>query len=455
VRTYSTNFYIQSVTKCFWTLTFLVVTFASSSPAFAASSTIQDNLAQNRCFDIPGSSTAPSTRLEIWDCNGGANQQFTVNSSTHQITVYSGSTLMCLNAQGGSSANGTPVIIWPCNSQANEQWTYNSSLKTITGLNGACISIPNSNPAGGTFLQLETCNGSTNQKFNVAGSGPGVGTTTAGVPLPSGWSLGRADTFGTRGTVGTFAALHAKYYEAQYYNRAYGFDNNSGNPQGLVTIPNPAPINGEQGTYTHFENTIAFSSDHLTIQARGQSNNTIATGELVSPPLPSRNFCVEARYQISNVLYGWPAFWFYGDSPSHDSSEIDVEQPTPFNFSQGVNQVSLYNHPTAGSIAISNPAFTTQWMMYNSSLFNASTSPHYYTICYNDSTSTISRYIDGGLIYTAANWKWNSSLGGTGYGPNPSMILNLAVGGWWPGDTPTPSKFSSDLAVYSIEYYWP
>ena len=59
--------------------------------------------------------------------------------------------------------------------------------------------------------------------------------------------------------------LHAKYYEAQYYNR---------DSSGLVTIPNTV-INSEQETYSHFETVIAWASDHLTIQARGQSNGSI------------------------------------------------------------------------------------------------------------------------------------------------------------------------------------
>ena len=42
-------------------------------------------------------------------------------------------------------------------------------------------------------------------------------------------------------------------------------------------------------------------------------------------------------------------------------------------------------------------------------------STHYYTVCYNNNTSTITKRIDGGLIYTATNWKWS--------GPNPNTTI--------------------------------
>ena len=47
------------------------------------------------------------------------------------------------------------------------------------------------------------------------------------------------------------------------------------------------------------------------------------------------------------------------------------------------------------------------------------------------------------------------SLGGTGHGPDASAIVHLAVGGSWPGKTPTPSTFRADFELYSIEYYGP
>jgi hypothetical protein len=39
--------------------------------------------------------------------------------------------------------------------------------------------------------------------------------------------------------------------------------------------------------------------------------------------------------------------------------------------------------------------------------------------------------------------------------PDASTIVNLAVGGSWPGNTANPTSYSADLDLYSIEYYGP
>jgi len=267
--------------------------------------------------------------------------------------------------------------------------------------------------------------------------------TSGGVPVPAGWTRKRWDRFGTGAgsTVTSFAELHARYYEAMYYNR---------DASGLVKLPNVV-INSEQQTYSHFETAIAWSTDHLTIQARGRADGSITSGELVSVDT-TRSFCTEARYRIPNQAGSWPAFWFYGATAGGDKSEIDVEQPITPN--QGVTAVSLYNHPSQSNVVIADPAFTTKWMTWTKASFDASASPHTYTACYDDDASSIARYIDGSLIYTAT-FKWNESLGGTGKGPDVATIVNLAVGGSWPGDVANQSAFAADLDLYSLESYAP
>jgi hypothetical protein len=268
-------------------------------------------------------------------------------------------------------------------------------------------------------------------------------STAAGVPLPQGWSLQVEDRFGTAPTqnVTTMAQLHAKYYEGQFYNR---------DANGLVKVPNVV-INMEQETYEHFETVVVFAADHLTIQGRGHPDGSITSGELVSI-YRSRSFCVEGRYQIPSVDKSWPAFWWYGDADGNDKSEIDFEQPVTPN--QGVHDVSLHNHPTEGTVTILDSHFTTAYMTWSNPAFDASTAPHTYTACYDDGTGELTRYIDALAIYSDA-WKWNASIGGTGNGPDPATIVNLAVGGDWPGNVVDPASYSADLDLYSIGYYAP
>ena len=280
------------------------------------------------------------------------------------------------------------------------------------------------------------CNGSRGGSSASCLAPAGGATTAAGVPLPTGWILQQSDMFGADGNVTNYAQLHAEYCEGQFYNV-----DSSGC---LVRLPNVV-INNEQETYEHFETSVVFFTDHLEIQGRGQPSGVIQSAEMVAKYTPL-NFCVEARYQIPATLGSWPAFWVYGSTNQNTSSEIDVEQPVTLNGTQGVYDVSLFNHPTEGTIAIENLDFTTQHMTYYSwSDFSAA--PHYYTVCYNNSAGTITKWIDGGLIYTATNWYWS--------GPNPNTIINLAVGGVWPSDLSNPSTYVGNLDIYSIEYYAP
>ncbi len=57
--------------------------------------------------------------MEIWDCNGGANQQWTLNADGTVVGRESG---LCLDVTGAGTANGSPVEIWTCNGGSNQEW---------------------------------------------------------------------------------------------------------------------------------------------------------------------------------------------------------------------------------------------------------------------------------------------------------------------------------------------
>ena len=57
--------------------------------------------------------------MQIWDCNGGANQKWTINADGTIVGVQSG---LCLDVTGASTANGTLIEIWTCNGGGNQRW---------------------------------------------------------------------------------------------------------------------------------------------------------------------------------------------------------------------------------------------------------------------------------------------------------------------------------------------
>ncbi len=115
----------------------------------------------NRCLDVPSQSTANGTLLQIWDCNGGTNQQWNYLPNG-ELQVYGSK---CLDVPGHATTTGTRVEIWDCNGGANQQWTLNSS-GTVTGReSGLCLDVSGAGTANGTAVDIWTCNGASNQRW--------------------------------------------------------------------------------------------------------------------------------------------------------------------------------------------------------------------------------------------------------------------------------------------------
>jgi hypothetical protein len=68
---------------------------------------------------VPGAAQTNGTVTQIWDCNGGTNQQWNVNSNGTITGVQSG---LCLDVTGASTANGAKVELWTCAGGSNQQW---------------------------------------------------------------------------------------------------------------------------------------------------------------------------------------------------------------------------------------------------------------------------------------------------------------------------------------------
>jgi poly(hydroxyalkanoate) depolymerase family esterase len=119
-----------------------------------------------KCLDVPGKTTTAGTRLQIWDCNGGTNQQWT-STAAGELTVYSGSSLRCLDAEGGGTTAGTAAIIWSCHGGTNQKWRLGADGSVTGTQSGLCLEVTNSGTANGSTARLWTCNGQTNQRWTL------------------------------------------------------------------------------------------------------------------------------------------------------------------------------------------------------------------------------------------------------------------------------------------------
>ena len=113
-----------------------------------------------RCIDVPNSTTANGTQVQLWDCHGGTNQRWTYNAS-RQLTVYGNK---CLAANGTS--NGAVVAIGDCGSQASQQWSLNSNGTIASVQSGLCVDANGAATANGTRIILWSCNGGANQQWS-------------------------------------------------------------------------------------------------------------------------------------------------------------------------------------------------------------------------------------------------------------------------------------------------
>jgi hypothetical protein len=126
------------------------------------SSGVLRGVGSGRCLDVPNASQTDGTLLNIWDCNGGANQQWTLNSS-NQLSVYGNK---CLDVPGHATTAGTRVQIWTCNGGANQQWRLNAD-GTVTGVeSGLCLDVTGAATGNGSPVAIWTCNGGANQRWS-------------------------------------------------------------------------------------------------------------------------------------------------------------------------------------------------------------------------------------------------------------------------------------------------
>jgi hypothetical protein len=115
-----------------------------------------------KCVDDNNGSATDGTKVQMWDCNGTAAQNWTVG--TDGTVRINGK---CLDVTSASTANGALVELWTCNGGGNQQWKPQFGT-LLNPASGSCLDDPGFNTADGTQLEIWTCNGGTNQQWTVA-----------------------------------------------------------------------------------------------------------------------------------------------------------------------------------------------------------------------------------------------------------------------------------------------
>ena len=145
------------------------------SPASAASSTgtfVWRSIKSGRCVDADLNTIgANGTRVQLWDCNHQAQQNWI---SYPDGTIRSSKNGKCLDADLNTiRGNGTKVQLWTCNGQLQQRWTIapgsrSGSHRLISQHSGRCVDADlNTINSNGTRVQLWDCNSQPQQDWQT------------------------------------------------------------------------------------------------------------------------------------------------------------------------------------------------------------------------------------------------------------------------------------------------
>lgn len=204
-------------------LTVLPATASTWSETTLESVTPLVSSASGRCLDVKGNVDTPGTTLDVWDCNGQANQAFEFTSAG-ELRTMSGT--RCVDAFDDRTTPGASAVIRSCDGRATQVWRQNTD-GSVTGVRSAlCLDVNGAGTANGTAVVLWTCNGQSNQKWSTPTppSQPPSQPPSPSPSPPAPGGSGPCDIYAAGGTPcvaahSTVRALHSAYNGSLYQVR--------------------------------------------------------------------------------------------------------------------------------------------------------------------------------------------------------------------------------------------
>ena len=126
----------------------------------------------SKCLDIQGNNQISGTPVQLFDCQDGAGQKWSLDDSTGQLRSTTG---LCLGVLGALTDDGANVVLWQCDGSANQRWRFDGALLRSEQSN-KCLDVYGLRSDNGARVTLWSCNGGDNQKWAL--------TATAHQPAP-------------------------------------------------------------------------------------------------------------------------------------------------------------------------------------------------------------------------------------------------------------------------------
>jgi GH25 family lysozyme M1 (1,4-beta-N-acetylmuramidase) len=138
------------------------------NPAVGSHPTTLINPWSGMCLADPGFSRTDGTQVELWPCDGYANQAWSLPAGPMASQIPG----MCLDDSGNVSANNTKIDIWPCNGTPAQAWLVQSD--GTVRINGKCLDVQHGAKASGSPVDLFSCNGTQAQQWRLMPAGLGI-----------------------------------------------------------------------------------------------------------------------------------------------------------------------------------------------------------------------------------------------------------------------------------------
>ncbi|WP_329101340.1 PQQ-dependent sugar dehydrogenase [Micromonospora sp. NBC_01699] len=137
------------------------------SPASAAVTTVV-GVGSGRCLDVVANNNANGAGVNIYDCNGQANQSWNFTAAG-ELRIYNDT--RCLDVAGQDTTAPAVLQIYTCNGGANQKWRINAD-GTIVGIqSNLCLDVTGAGTANSTLVGLWTCGGQSNQRWTTSAGG--------------------------------------------------------------------------------------------------------------------------------------------------------------------------------------------------------------------------------------------------------------------------------------------
>lgn len=205
--------------------------------------------------------------------------------------------------------------------------------------------------------------------------------------------------------------------------------------------------NGELEFYTDRVENARVANGYLVIEARREpfGNRAYTSARLKTQGFGAWQFGrIEARIQIPRGQGLWPAFWMLGDNIAQvgwpGCGEIDImesigKEPARVHGTvhgpgySGANGITGFYDLPAGAIADTFHVFAVEWQ-----------------------PGTIQWYVDS-TLYRTVNARDVPGAGTWVFDHPFFIILNVAVGGYWPGNPDTTTVFPQTMRVDYVRVY--